>query len=334
MKILICGGTGLLGYHAALAALADGHEVGFLAIDDIDLTGWYPDQIHRNFGDIFSMTEDELVPYFQGYDAMAYCVGPDDRVTPPAPSYDFFHKHLVEDSAKVFRAARRAGVKRAVAIGSYFATFDRMYPKKKLAVYHPYIRCRLEQAEKLLAEAGSDMDVMILECPYIFGTMPKRTPLWKDVFIERFFRYPAVFFPGGGTTMITAQHVGEAVLGALKYGDAGIRYPIGDENRTFHWMVEAFEEGLGIQKPIFHPSGRLCGKGAQLLVARPEAREGKQSGLDFYHLMTGVMSKEMYIPEQTITAMSEQLHFGRGGVREAILETMKACYPNGFSKKR
>jgi dihydroflavonol-4-reductase len=333
MKILICGGTGLTGYYAALAALADGHEVGFLAIDDIDLSGWYPERVHRNFADVFALSEDELFPYFKGYDAMAYCVGPGCRVMPPAPSYDFFHKHLVEDAAKVFRAARRAGVGRAVVTGSYFATFDRMYPKKKLAVYHPYVRCRLEQAEKLLAEAGG-MDVMILECPYVFGAVPGRTPMWKDVLIERLFRYPAVFFPGGGTTMITAQHVGEAVLGALKYGDGGIRYPIGDENRTFHWMVEAFEEGLGIQKPIFHPSAGLCGKGAQLLAARPAAREGKQAGLDLYHLMTGVMSKELYIPDQTLEAMSEQLHYGRGGVREAILETMKACYPGGFSKKR
>jgi hypothetical protein len=51
------------------------------------------------------------------------------------------------------------------------------------------------------------MDVMVLELPYIFGAMPGRTPLWKDVFIERFFRAPVICFPRGGTTMIHVRAV-------------------------------------------------------------------------------------------------------------------------------
>jgi hypothetical protein len=36
------------------------------------------------YGDIFKMTDEELVDVFKGYDAMVYAVGPDDRVTPKA----------------------------------------------------------------------------------------------------------------------------------------------------------------------------------------------------------------------------------------------------------
>ena len=80
MKIMIVGGTGFLGNYTAQVALEHGHEVGSLSLDDIDLKGWYPEEIAVNYGDVFELSEDELVPFFEGYDAMVYSVGPDDRV--------------------------------------------------------------------------------------------------------------------------------------------------------------------------------------------------------------------------------------------------------------
>ncbi len=147
MKIMVVGGTGFLGYYTVLAALKRGHKVASLSVDDIPLAGWFPPEADVRFGNVFAMREEEIAAAFEGYDAMAYSIGPDDRVTPPAPAYDFFHERLVEQCAKVFRAARSAGVRRAVVYNSYFATFDRMYPEKRLAAVHPYIRCRVEQAE-------------------------------------------------------------------------------------------------------------------------------------------------------------------------------------------
>ena len=42
MKIMIVGGTGLLGHEAAKVALERGHEVTSLAIPDVPMDGWYP----------------------------------------------------------------------------------------------------------------------------------------------------------------------------------------------------------------------------------------------------------------------------------------------------
>ncbi len=327
MKIMIVGGTGFLGYYSAKVALERGHQVGSLAVDDIDLKGWYPEEIEVKNGDVFTMGEDELMSAFEGYEALIYAVGPDDRVTPPAPAYEFFHERLVERPEVVFNAAKKAGIKRAVVFNSYFATYDRMFPEKKLAEYHPYIRCRVEQAERLIAVGGDGMDVMVLELPYIFGSMPNRTPLWKDVFLERFFRYPVVFFPKGGTTMIAVQHIGEAAIGAIEYGEHGERYPIGDENKPYRYMLEMMQKGLGINKPIMLVNKHICAMGAQS-IARKDAKEGKQAGLDMKHLMLDIMADEMYLPDNE--GMSKKLHYGRGGLEEAIIETMKACYPKGF----
>ena len=331
MRIMIVGGTGFLGYYTALAALKHGHAVGSLSVDDVPLAGWYPEEIDVRFGDVFRMGEDELVDAFSGYDAMVYSVGPDDRVVPPAPAYAFFHERLVERCALVFRAARRANIKRAVVYNSYFAAFDRLHPEKRLAEIHPYIRCRVEQAERVLAEGAGLMDVMVLELPYIFGSMPNRTPIWKDVFIERFFRAPAIFFPKGGTTMIHVRGVGEAGIGALERGEHGRRYPIGDENHNYRAMLLWMQEGLGIGKPIVQLPGWLCALGAAQ-IARSEAKQGKQSGLDMKQLMLDIMNEELYIPERTVDEVAAELGYGRGGVREGIIETMHACYPEGFTR--
>ena len=332
MKIIIIGGTGFLGYHATLAALERGHQVASLSIDDIDLTGWYPAEIEVRFGNVFTMSPDDMRRELAGYDALIYSVGPDDRVTPPAPAYDFFYDKLVRKPTALFHAAREAGIQRSVVLNSYFASFDRLRPELKLAEKHPYIKVRVEQAKALIAcgnnpDGEQVMDVMVLELPYIFGTMPQRMPIWKDIFIERFFRYPVIFFPGGGTAMITAKHVGEAAVGALEHGTHGERYPIGDENHPFRFMLEQMQIGLGLKKPIWTVGTRIATWSASA-IARSNRRKGLESGLNMKHLMRDIMSRDFYI--ENVYKISSLLNYGRGGVAAAIRETVRACYPDGF----
>ena len=195
MKIMIVGGTGFLGYHSLLEALKRGHEVNALAIDDVELGDWYPKEVNIEFGDVFELSEEDLLEHFSGYDWMIYAVGPDDRITPDAPAYEFFHTRLVDAVEKVTTAARKAGVKKIVILNSYFAYFDRIWPEKGLSKHHPYIRCRVEQARQVIAAGKDKMAVMVLELPYIFGSMPIRIPLWKDVLLDRFAKGSIIFFP-------------------------------------------------------------------------------------------------------------------------------------------
>ena len=183
-KLLILGGTGFLGYYTTMLALKKGYEVGSISLNDVNLEGWYPKEVDVRFTDLFETDEDTLTEMFKGYDYMIYSVGPDDRETPKAPAYEYFHRRLVVECAKCFRAAERAGIKKAACFNSYFAYFDRRYPEMKLAEKHPYIRCRVEQA-KLLNEQKKKMEVVILEFPYIFGVMPERMPIWKSVVLDR-----------------------------------------------------------------------------------------------------------------------------------------------------
>jgi nucleoside-diphosphate-sugar epimerase len=264
----------------------------------------------------------------KGYDYMVYSVGPDDRITPPAPSYDFFRQRLVTAVGKVFLAAEKAGIKKAVVYNSYFTYFNQIYPQLQLEKYYPYVRARIEQA-KLLNEQKKKMEVVVLMLPYIFGSMPKRTPLWKDVFLDRYANgKKTIFFPKGKTTMINVKHIGEAGMGALLYGKDGEYYPIGDQNKSYNFMLdEMMKAVLGHTRKIINPPGWLCALGAKSIVKK-ERKEGKEPGLDYPRTMKDIMSKEIVIPEDVMDKVNKELHIGRGDLEQGIKDTMAACYPD------
>lgn len=333
-RLLILGGTGFLGYYSTMEALKRGYEVGSISLNDVNLEGWYPKEVEVKFTDLFETPEDELVEMMKGYDYMIYSVGPDDRETPIAPSYDYFHRRLVVECAKCFRAAERAGIKKAVCFNSYFAYFARRNPELKLAEKHPYVRCRVEQA-KLLNEQKKKMEVVILEFPYIFGTMPERMPIWKEVFLDRYANgHKVIFFPKGKTTMIAVEHIAESAIGAIEYGKDGERYPVGDENQSFDFMLNTMT-GAVLPKPrkIINPGKMLCAMGGQM-VANKEKKQGKEPGLNLKLVMKEIMSSDTVscVEPEVLDRVCEELHISRGGLKEAIEKTMHRCYPDGTFK--
>ena len=270
----------------------------------------------------------------KGYDYMIYSVGPDDRETPVAPAYEYFHRRLVVECAKCFRAAERAGIKKSVCFNSYFAYFARRNPELKLAEKHPYVRCRVEQA-KLLNEQKKNMEVVVLEFPYIFGTMPERMPIWKEVFLDRYANgHKVIFFPKGSTTMTAVEHIAESAIGALEYGKDGERYPVGDENKSFDFMLNTMT-GAVLPKPrkIIHPGKALCAMGGQM-VANAEKKQGKEPGLNLKLVMKEIMNSDTVscVEPEVLDKVCEELHISRGGLKEAIEKTMHRCYPDGTFK--
>lgn len=327
MNIMVIGGTGLLGFHTILSGLNKGHSFGSLAIDDVELGDWFPKDVEIHIGNVFEMTKEQLSEIFRGYEGVVYALGPDDRVVPAAPAYDFFHQRLVLNCEKALIAAREAGVKRCAVLNSYFAYFDRLWPHLKLSERHPYIKCRKEQAKSATAAGGDSMAVMILELPYIFGSMPGRVPLWKEVFLDEYTKGRTIYFPRGGTNMIAARHVGEAVIGALERGEHGARYPIGDENHTFNEMLEMMMSAIGEKKRIVNIP-RFIAALAGSMIERSRRKQGLEGGLNAAYLMQDILTRELYFDA---SETSEALGHGRGGLEESIIETMRSCYPEKFS---
>lgn len=336
-NVFIAGGTGFLGYYSTLLFLKHGVSVSTIALDEgINEDQWFPREITKSYGDLFAMSENEIVKLLEGknYDTFIYGLGPDDRITPKAPAYEFFHEKLVVQSLKICSAAKKAGIKRCVVMNSYFAHFDRI-KNGKLSAVHPYIKCRNEQAEAITA-IGADgvFDVMIAELPYIFGEMPGRVPIWKNVFTERFKNLPAIFFPDGGTAAIHVTGVAEYIVAAAYNGVNGERYPVAHVNLKYRDMIKYMMACAGFPKK-FIKMPAFIGYTAGLFLMAKEKRHGLQSGLNLAKIMTGILSEDLFIdPSEARQKLNfDELGFSRGeDVWQGISEAMRKSYPESFTE--
>lgn len=327
-NVFIAGGTGFLGYYSALMFLKKGCSVSTISLpDEINLGDWYPKEINLSFGDLFKMSENEIFENLNGnnYDTFIYCLGPDDRITPPAPAYDYFHLRLVDHCLRICTAVKMAGIKRCVILNSYFSYFDRQ-SNGQFSKYHPYIKCRVEQA-KAITEIGEDgvFDVMILELPYIFGSMPEREPIWGSVFLDRFKKMPAAFFPDGGTAAIHVTGVAEAVFAAACNGENGSRYPVNSTNIKYKDMINAMMLYAGLKRKFIKiPKWIAYLTGFILLIK--DKLSGSQGGLYYPKLMSQILSKDLFIdPIETYERLNYQEYDFKGGddVYEGIKEAMQ-----------
>ena len=334
-KVFIAGGTGFLGYYSALQFLKKGVSVSTIALDEnINEKDWFPSEISRSFGDLFSMSEDEIFEMLQGkdYDTFVYALGPDDRITPKAPAYNFFYERLVVQCLRICKVAKRAGIRRCIIMNSYFAYFDRI-KNGKLSAHHPYIKCRIEQAEAIIGlGVDSIFDVMIIELPYIFGEMPGRTPIWKDVFVERFKKLPVIFFPGGGTTAIHVTGVAQCIVAAAYNGENGKYYLPSSTNIKFPQMIKYMMASAGHTKRFVKIPG-FIGYFAGLFLIAKDKIHGLQNGLHMAKIMTGILSQDFFADyEKVKTELNyNELGFDKDeNVWIGIKEAMKRSYPETY----
>lgn len=237
MKVLIFGGSGLLGTFAVREALTRGHTVTALARGQPDSA----EPVRWLQGDLYQMSDEELRAAVSGQDAVVYALGLDDRESHPHPSYPVFYEDHVTVCLAVLRAAREAGVRKFVVFGSYFTHLDERLPELSLSSHHPYIRSRRDQRDAVLEEARCGFDTYVLELPYIIGSLPGRVPPWSFLFSMLAGRGKlAFFFDRGGTAAVTARQVAQAAMGALEPGTPSGAYPLGGVNWTWPEWAERF----------------------------------------------------------------------------------------------
>ena len=335
-KVFIAGGTGFLGYYTAKLFDKKNIKVDTIALPkELDSLDWFPKNIGLSFGNLFEMTDEEIINLLKkdSYDAFIYALGPDDRVLPNAPAIDFFVDKLVNQSARICKCAKDAEIKRCVVLGSYFAHFDKLQ-NGELGKYHPYIKARTMQEEEVFKLADENFPVMVAELPYIFGTMPERKPLWRESFLDNFNGMKSVFFPaGGGTAVIDVTGVAEAIVAITINGKSKSAYPVGNENMTFKELVTLMMKASKDFRPYKELPAFICALGAKKMV-KETLKQGKESGLNAGKLMTQIQNKKFYIDPKP---MREELDYkslgftGGRDVKESIIETMKACYPERFN---
>ena len=246
MKVFMIGGTGLLGSAAAAEFIKRGHSVKSVALPPLPEGAPIPEEMELVFGNYLELSDAELTEMMTGCDCFVFAAGVDERVEFPAPVYDYYTKYNIDPVRHLLTVAKSVGIKNSVILGSYFSYFAKEHPEMELTKKHPYIRSRIEQEEVALSFAkDGEMDVSVLELPYIFGTQPGRKPVWVILIEQLSNMGPITMYPKGGTTMVTVRQVAEVIVGAAERNKGGNAYTVGYYNLTWDEFLHIVHKAMG-----------------------------------------------------------------------------------------
>ncbi|MBK8630621.1 MAG: NAD(P)-dependent oxidoreductase [Sphingomonadales bacterium] len=240
MKILVVGGTGALGGHAAIYLASKGH--------DVTVGGRNPAHPDTPMADMPFLQGDYVACDYtadrlKGFDWVVFAAGNDPRHVPPGSDFEaFLFKANHEAVPAFFAACREAGVKRAIQLGSYYHQ-----AAPHLLEGNSYIRSRKAACEGARGEGRPGFDVISVNAPFMVGSVPGLPSAifapytqWAQGLI------PIPHFgPAGGTNFMSFQSLSEAIEGALERGVPGTAYLVGDEDLSFTQYFQLFFDAVG-----------------------------------------------------------------------------------------
>lgn len=241
MKILIVGGTGMIGGHAALHLVAQGHEVVLGArkppAPETPIAG-LPCLLRDYTRDAF--LPEDLAPF----DGIVFAAGNDIRhLRSGVDEAAFWTDTQIEGVPRFVKRAREAGVPRVVHIGSYY---HQAMPR--LAAANAYVRARQLADEGARALATARFNVCTLNPPSIVGMLPGvPARRYENLLAWASGSRPDIplFAPPGGTNYMSVRSLCEAIAGALQHAESGRAYLVGDENLTFRDFFQMFFDAAG-----------------------------------------------------------------------------------------
>ncbi|SOZ40081.1 NAD-dependent epimerase/dehydratase family protein [Cupriavidus neocaledonicus] len=276
MKILIVGGTGMIGGHAALHLRRRGN--------DVTIAGRNRPAAGTPLGELDFLRCDYIAndlpaARLGAFDALVFAAGNDVRHVPPGgDEAAHWERANVEGVPRFFRTARDAGIRTAVHVGSF-------YPQAapRLADDNAYIRSRKLADEGVRALATDAFRVNSVNAPFVVGTVPGLTvPMFKAYtdYARGGFAPMPDFAPPGGVNFISARSLSEAIEGALLRGENGNAYLVGDENLSFQDYFGAFFRDAGRPVPPvidqehpLLPDSAICFGRGNTLYYEPDAAE-------------------------------------------------------------
>lgn len=242
MRVLIVGGAGFIGSHVSLFFHDLGHEVTIMSrsrpkrpsrLDELAFVA--TDYINDDCGD----------GRLEGYDWLVFCAGNDLGNYPRDGSVsqaEWFEKTNVVALPRFFEQARRAGISRAVYMGSFYS-FVRPAGIETI----PYVRSRHISDGAIRSLSTPEFNVCSCALPWIVGYTPGLTnPHWEGLAkgAKGLADWPEFVPPGGGNFM-TCRSVAQAMLGGLERGQSGKSYLVGDVNLTWQDFYGQWFEAAG-----------------------------------------------------------------------------------------
>ncbi|KOS56332.1 NAD-dependent epimerase/dehydratase family protein [Rhodococcus rhodochrous] len=241
MKILVVGGTGMIG--ATTATLLQ--QLG----DDVTVAARGPVPSASPVAGLPVSAGDYTVPSFTAeqlsvFAGIVFAAGQDVRHKPRESDDERFWRDTQSAGVPRFAAlAKEAGVRHFVQVGSYYHQLD-----ERFADGNPYVAARKEADEQTRALADDSFVACTLNPPSIIGAVPGPSS-------ERYRRFvswaagnePQIpdFAPPGGTNYMSAESLAHAIAGALRNAEPGAAYLVGDENLRYREFFQRLVDAAG-----------------------------------------------------------------------------------------
>lgn len=292
MKILIVGGTGMIGAHAALHLAAEGHAVTVASRKPAgpgNAVAGFPLLV----GDY--TTGGIGVEDLAAFEAVLFAAGNDIRHLPrDVDRAEFWRLTQIEGVPDFVSRARKAGVKRLVQLGSYY---HQVMPE--LVKTDDYVRARSLADAGARALATGTFNVSTLNPPSIVGVMPGVAARRYETLVawargER----PDIldYAPAGGTNYMSVRSLCQAISGAFRNAESGKAYLIGDQNLSFAEFFQMIFDAVGSSRKV-------------------EERDQEHPLLPDAFIVPGRGRRLAYEPDPTETAA---LGYQRNDVRRAV----------------
>jgi dihydroflavonol-4-reductase len=244
MKILIVGGTGQVGGHAALRLSRRGHRVVIAGRRPAPATTELP---KLDFLTLDYMAGDTPKSALSSFDAVIFAAGQDVRMMPPGSDEVAYMWHANAEAVPAFfETLRQAGVPVAINIGTF-------YPQVAPALTErdPYMRARKASDEAIRGLASESFRAFSINPPWVAGAVPGMGSILWDPYLA----YAAgltdlpQWLPPGGCAFISGDSLDEAIEGGLARGEAGASYLVNGENMSFADYLGAMFDGFGRPRP-------------------------------------------------------------------------------------
>ncbi|TYL55867.1 NAD(P)-dependent oxidoreductase [Nocardioides sp. BGMRC 2183] len=244
MKILVVGGTGMIGGHIARELVDRGEDVLVSARNEVATDSLVAD-LPVVAGDYTAGTfsESDLA----GIDTVVMAAGQDVRHLPrglsDAELAEFWERVQSVGIPRFAELCKRAGVRRFVQVGSYY---HQVLPQ--LCDTNDYVRARRLADERTRALVDADFAPITVNPPNIVGATPG-VALYRFGSMVRWADgdKPDIpdFAPAGGTNYMSVRSLAEAVAGAVRNGEPGRAYLVGDQNLTFTEFFQLIFDASG-----------------------------------------------------------------------------------------
>lgn len=244
-NVLVVGGTGLIGGHAALRLKESGRNVT-IASRHSAVSGPLAE---LPFVELDYIGQQVGPDFFKPFDTLVFAAGNDFRHVPKAADGTAnWHDANAVAIPEFFKAARDGGISTAILIGSWYPQASPTLIEKE-----PYVASRLHADEGVRALANEAFRVVVLNAPYVVGHVDgldvKPNSLHSRWAMGRLPKFPR-FTVKGGVNVISTDTLSDAIIGAIERGESGKAYLIGDENLTFQEYFGLYFKAAGDDRPL------------------------------------------------------------------------------------